>query len=131
MTPDTPDGQEPVQYISYNGMGRSPMLWGIPYMAGLAVVCGFLIGGMLLGTFVAPSGWFFSLLGIPILIFFKVICETDDKAIRILFLEAKWRVISLMGGNAKWHGGTTTFAPTSYGRKLKHVKRYFKKTTGG
>ncbi len=127
---DALEEREPVEYISYNGMGRSPMIWGIPYMAGLAVVCVSLIGGMALGTFVTPSGWLFSLLGVPVLIFFKVICENDDKAIVILGLEAKWRIVSMMGGNSKWYGGTTTFAPTTYGRKLKNVKRYFEKTVG-
>ncbi len=56
------DEQSPEEYISYNGLGRSPMIWGIPYMAGLAIMCLSLLGGLLLGTFVASWGWLFLLL---------------------------------------------------------------------
>lgn len=121
----------PTKYISYNGMARKPMLWGIPYMTGLAILSGSLMGGMLMGIYVARIGWAFSLIGIPIAVFVKALCETDDRAIDILKLEVKWRFIKLIGGNSKYHGGTLTIAPTSYGRKLKHVKRYFKTTVRG
>jgi type IV secretion system protein VirB3 len=123
--------QPPIEYISYNGLGRSPMIWGVPYMAGLAIVCGSLMGGMLLGTSVHGSGWLFSLIAVPLILFVKVICTNDDRAIRILLLEVKWRLIRTATGNSKYHGGTMLIAPTNYGRKLKNVKRYFEKTVRG
>ncbi len=125
------DEQPPIEYISYNGLGRSPMIWGIPYMAGLAIMCISLLGGLLLGTFVGGLGWLFALIGVPIALFFKMLCTNDDKAIQILMLEAKWTIIRAISGNTKFHGGTMAIAPTSYGRKLKHVKRYFEKTIRG
>lgn len=119
------------EYLSYNGLGRNPCIWGIPYMAGLGVFCFSLMGGLLLGVFVTPSGWFFSLIGIPILLFVKVICTTDDRAVEILLLEAKWVLIRMAMGNTKYFGGTMTIAPITYGRKFKYVKRYFKKAISG
>lgn len=118
----------PVEYISYNGLARSPMIWGIPYMAGLAIMCVSLLGGLLLGTFVGGIGWLFALVGLPIAIFVKMLCENDDKAVDILLIELKWVLIKKLSGNAQYYGGTFTIAPMSYGRKLKHVKRYFEKT---
>jgi type IV secretion system protein VirB3 len=80
---------------------------------------------MLLGTFVGGLGWLFSLTGIALALFVKTLCTTDDKAIQILMLEAKWTLIKAISGNASYHGGTLAIAPTSYGRKMKHLKRYF------
>jgi type IV secretion system protein VirB3 len=126
------DEQQPIEYISYNGLGRSPMIWGIPYMVGLAIMCVSLLGGLLLGTFVGGLGWLFTPgVGIPLALFVKMLCTNDDKAIRILMLEVKWTLIKLISGNAKYHGGTMAIAPTSYSRKLKNVKRYFEKTVRG
>ncbi len=123
--------QLPIEYISYNGLGRNPTIWGIPYMVGLAILCISMLGGLVLGTFVGGAGWLFSLIGIPLALFVKMLCETDDRAIKILMLEAKWTLIKKLTGNSQYHGNTMTIAPTSYGRKLKHVKRYFEKTIRG
>lgn len=119
---------ELIEYISYNGLGRSPAIWGIPYMTGLAVVSVCLLSGMMAGTFLGGAGWLLALIGVPILIFVKIISTNDDKAVNQLLKEAKWFVIKLVSGNAKYFGGTMAIAPISYGRKLKHVKRYFEKT---
>ena len=107
------------------------MIWGIPYMVGLASMCLSLLGGLLLGTFVGGLGWLFALIGVPIALFVKMLCANDDKAIQILMLEVKWSILKALSGNAKYHGGTMASAPTTYGRKLKNVKRYFKKTVRG
>ena len=125
------DEHPPVEYISYNGLGRSPMIWGIPFMAGLAIMCLSLLGGLLLGTFIGGLGWLFALIGVPIALFVKMLCTNDDKAIQILILEIKWSILKTLSGNAKYHGGTMTIAPTTYGRKQKNVKRYFEKTIRG
>lgn len=122
--------QPPTQYVSYNGLGRNPSVWGIPYMAGLAILCVSLMGGMLLGTLVMPAGWLFALIGLPIAWFVKLICTNDDKAVGIVFFEAKWVLIKVMSGNAKYHGKTMAIAPTTYGRRLKDAQRYFEKTVG-
>ena len=88
------------EYISYNGLGRNPCIWGIPYMVGLAILCVSLMSAMVLGMTVGPAGWALALIGLPIAWFVKSICETDDKAVDIVLIEAKWVLIKLMRGNA-------------------------------
>lgn len=107
------------------------MVWGIPYMAGLLILCVSLLGAMLLGTFVGGLGWAFALLGIPVVLFVKMLCINDDRAVQILVLELKWSLIKAIGGNAMYHGATLAIAPITYGRKRKNVKRYFEKTVRG
>lgn len=119
------------EYISYNGLGRYPLIWGIPYMVGLAIMCISLLGGMVLGTYIGMLGWLFALIGLPLALFARVLCENDDRAIDILLLEAKWVLIKIISGNSNFHGGTMTIAPMSYGRKQKNVKRYIEKTVRG
>lgn len=118
----------PIEYISYNGLGRSPTIWGIAYMTGLAVVSTSLLGGLLLGVFVHPAGWLFTLISIPILLFVKIISTNDDRAVTILLLEAKWVVTKWLSGSARYYGGTLTIVPVTYGRRLKNVQRYLEKT---
>jgi type IV secretion system protein VirB3 len=115
----------PQEYMSFNGMGRSPMLWGIPYMAGLMIVSLSLLPAMALGTYVHGMGWSFALIAVPLLIFARSMCSTDDKALEMLGKELKWALIKAMSGNAKYHGGTLTLTPTSYGRKKVNVERNF------
>src|SRR5262252_6255192 len=117
--------KSPVEYMSYNGLGRSAMIWGIPYMALLFIGAGSLLTAVLLALGYGPAGFLFLLLAAPMLIFLKIISATDDQALRILVLEAKWVAIKAMSGTARYFGGTLTIAPTSYGRRPKHVQRYF------
>ena len=125
------DEQPPEEYVSYNGLGRRPMIWGIPYMAGMAIMCVSLLGGLFLGTFIGGLGWLFVLLGVPLALFVKGVCQNDDRAIDILLIELKWMAIKKFSGNSAYYGGTLTIAPTTYGRKKKDVKRYFETTVRG
>jgi type IV secretion system protein VirB3 len=119
------DETPPQEFISYNGLGRSPTIWGIPYMFGLFFCCGALVVAMVCGLTFGPLGWLVGALAIPVLFYVKLISETDDKAIRLVAIEMKWFLIKFFRGNAKYFGGTMTIAPISYGRKFKYVKRYF------
>lgn len=129
MQPD--DEIQPVEYISYNGLGRSPVIWGVPYMFILFVGSGAMLCGMLCGLFFGPLGWLVGLIAVPVLIFVKIISATDDKAINILMIEIKWILLKLISGSAKYFGGLLTLAPTTYGRRRKNVKRYFEERIGG
>jgi type IV secretion system protein VirB3 len=117
------DDQQPNAYMSYNGLGRTPMLWGIPYMAGLTIMCLSLLPAMFLGIFISGAGWLFALIGVPLVIFAKSMCSTDDKALLILSKEIKWALLKSMGGNARLYGGAFMIAPTSYTRKTSDVTR--------
>ncbi len=127
----TDDEVKPVEYLSYNGLGRSPVIWGVPYMFILFVGSGALLFGMLCGLMFGPLGWLTGLIALPVLIFVKIISATDDKAINILMIEIKWMLLKVLSGTAKFFGGLLTLAPTTYGRRRKNVKRYFEERTGG
>lgn len=121
-----PEETPPVEYISYNGMGRSPMIWGVPYMFALFFGAGSLLAGMLCGLAFGPGGFLLTLVAIPVLLYVRGISSNDDQAINILLIELKWTVIKLMSGNSKYYGGTLTITPSNYGRRASSVKRYFK-----
>jgi len=120
------DDQPPIEYLSYNGLGRSPTVWGVPFMAGLVIMCVCLLPAMLLGVFISPYGWLFAVTAVPLLIFARIQCETDDKALTKLAKEVKWALIKWMSGNPKIFGGTFTIAPVSYTRKLRNVESAIK-----
>ncbi|MDQ1817819.1 VirB3 family type IV secretion system protein [Massilia sp. CCM 9210] len=128
MEPD--EEIEPEIYISYNGLGRSPVIWGVPYMFILFVGSGALLAGMMCGLFFGPLGWLVGLVAVPVLIFVRIISENDDKAVNILLIEIKWVLRKKFSGSAKYFGGTTAIAPITYGRRRKDVKQYFKEHIG-
>jgi type IV secretion system protein VirB3 len=116
--------KKPTEYMSFNGLGRPPMTWGVPYMSGLFIMCVSLLPGLFLSVFIHPLGWLFTpIVGIPSIIYVRAICETDAQALRILRLELKWTLLKMMGGNSKVHGGTFGMSPISYGRKKSNVER--------
>ena len=126
------DEYQKPEYMSFNGLGRTPMIprLGVPFMVGLALLSVFMITSMVCGLIFGLKGWLIMFLIIPILMFIKRICETDDKAIRILLIEAKWFLMKKLTGNPKLYGGTMTISPISYGMRKKDVERFFKKTIG-
>jgi type IV secretion system protein VirB3 len=119
------DGEQPpAVYKSFNGLGRPPMTWGVPYMAGLFIMCASMLPGLFLGVFIHPAGWLFTpVVGIPLVIYVRILCETDTQALRILRVEIKWAILKRMGGNSQFYGGTFGIAPMSYGRKRINVER--------
>ena len=104
------------------------MIFGVPYMPGLVLVCISLLSGMIISNMIGVGGWLFSLVAVPLVIFANIVCADDDKALTILALEVKWTFIKMIGGNSMFHGKTLTMSPISFGLKVKDVKRYFKKT---
>lgn len=122
---------EAQEYMSFNGLARRPMVAGIPYMAALALMSLCLLGAVAAGIAFGPIGLLLGAAGVPIGMFIRLICETDDRAIEILVLEVKWAVIKMMSGTAKYFGGTLVVSPMKYGRKLRDVKQYFEQATCG
>jgi type IV secretion system protein VirB3 len=118
---------KPIEYVSYGGLARRPMIWGVPYMAGLMTFTFFMILSMLLALRFEGIGWLVGLLALPVLMFIKVICVNDERAIEILLLELKWSIIKRMAGES-YAGNTLTIYPASFGRKKRYVKRYFETT---
>ena len=130
-TDENEDERPPLEYMSFNGFGRSPMVYGVPYMFGLFILCASLLPALALGTFVHGAGWLFALLALPLVFFARNMCLTDDKALEILGKEIKWALIKRMGGNARLYGGTFTMSPVSYGRKKINVERSIKASVRG
>lgn len=122
---------EAQEYMSFNGLGRRPMVYGIPYMASLVLMSVCLLTAVAAGIAFGPVGLLLGAVGVPIGMFIRFICETDDRAIEILVLEVKWAIIKAWGGTAKFFGGTLALSPIKYGRKWRDVKQYFEQTTGG
>lgn len=117
-------------YASYNGMSRNPTIWGVPYMAGLFLLCITILPTTGLMIFTKGTLFVYPLVfGVAMFFFVKDICENDNRAIEVFLLELKWYFLKLFKGNTKRNGGTLTIAPITYGRvSLKNAKHYFKKS---
>lgn len=109
-------------YPAYAGLDRTAAIWGIPLMPLLAIVCTAVILAVVGGAVFGPGGLLFGVPAIPVLLFFKHICETDDQALRILFLEVR---CVLDRRNTKCFGNTYTLTPLRYGRQLADAARGF------
>lgn len=117
---------EQIEYPSFNGLSRVALFWGVPLMAIVIIVIASLVIAIVATLFLGPGGLFFGAVGIPILFYLKHICENDDQAARIVFLELRcW----LSRRNAKSFGDTYTLSPMQYDRRSHVYKRYFKKST--
>jgi type IV secretion system protein VirB3 len=120
-----------VEYVSYNGLGRRPMAFGVPYMPALILFTTTILGSTFLALKLdTPAGYLVAILAIPVFMYIKEICRTDDRAVEIVFIETKWTLIKLFSGTARYFGGTLTFAPVRYGRKFQDVKFYFETRSG-
>lgn len=111
------------EYPSYNALARVAMLKGVPLVAVIVIALVSLFAGALGAVFLGPGGMLLGAVGLPVFFYCRKVCENDDQALRIAFLELKcW----LDKRNAKYFGGTYTLAPIKYGRRDDEYKRYFK-----
>ncbi|KWE97908.1 VirB3 family type IV secretion system protein [Burkholderia ubonensis] len=121
-------GKTKEKYSAYAGLGRVANWKGIPFMPLLLVAVGSVVtafaGALILQS---PGGLLFGALGIPVLLFFREICKTDDQALRILSLEIR---CVLARRNWLKFGKTLTLAPIRYGRRLAVYRRPFRRDTG-
>lgn len=111
---------ERVLYPSYAGLNRTAMIWGIPLVAGLIVFAASLMFSLLGAVFMGPGGFLLGLPGIPVLLFFKHLCVTDDQALRIVWFEV---LCVLRRANTANFGRTYTLAPMRYGRSFFLVRQ--------
>lgn len=112
-------------FSSYAGLGRVAMVYGIPLMPALIVVSLAVMAGMIGGSLFGPGGFCFAVPAIPVLMFFRKLCATDDQALRVLGFE----VMCFLGrSNARLFGGTYTLAPLKYGLRLDIYRRAFQRT---
>jgi type IV secretion system protein VirB3 len=111
------------EYPSYNALARVAMLKGVPLVAVIVIALVSLLAGTLGAIFLGPGGMLLGAVGLPVFLYCRKVCENDDQALRIAFLELScW----LDKCNAKYFGGTYTLAPIKYGRRNHEYIRYFK-----
>lgn len=115
---------EKPKYSAYAGLGRVAMFWGVPLIPLLIVMGVFVFIALLAGVLMGPGGLLFGGLAIPILLFLRKTCETDDQALRILWLEV---LCVLRRRSWRMFGRTLTLAPIRYGRHLSTYRRPFRK----
>lgn len=110
-------------YSAYNGLTRVAMVMGVPFMAALAVCTPVLMVTLVLAAIFGPGGLLFVFVMVPIFIYVKALCETDDQALRILWLEILCR---LRRRYAYLFGKSLTITPIKYGRRLSVYRDAFK-----
>jgi type IV secretion system protein VirB3 len=114
-------------YPSYNGLSRVAMVWGVPLVASIAILMFSIVCAAIAAAILGAGGVFFASVGIPIWIYCKQICETDDQAMWITALE----ILSFMKRwNKKVFGNTYTLSPIKFGRSKHVYKRHLTESTG-
>ena len=114
--------EERTLYPSFGGLNRIAMIAGVPMFPALIVGCSSLMASMIGGFVLGPGGLLIGSAGVPIFLFLRHVCETDDQALRLFWLELRcWldrRLVSIFGK-------THTLAPMRYGRSLDVYTRSF------
>ncbi|OXJ06710.1 VirB3 family type IV secretion system protein [Burkholderia sp. HI2500] len=110
---------EKTLYPSYAGLNRTAMQWGIPLLPGLVVFVVSIFTSLIGAAFMGPGGFVLGLPGVPILMYFKRVCATDDQALRITWFEL---ICVLRRKNASLFGKTYTLAPMRYGRSYRQIR---------
>ncbi|TAM00358.1 MAG: type IV secretion system protein VirB3 [Paraburkholderia sp.] len=109
-------------YPSFGGMNRIAMIGGVPLFPALIVACSSLMSSMFGGFVLGPGGLLIGTAGVPVFLFLRHVCETDDQALRLFWLEflcwLERRIVSVFGK-------THTLAPIRYGRSLEVYTRSF------
>ncbi len=80
MTDTNPNPDKPKPYMSYRGLGYTPMFAGVPLFVALA-----LLGGVVLAMILLVAGAPLFAVGLLVVLmaiffFFKVLCENNNKA---------------------------------------------------
>ncbi|WP_322058442.1 VirB3 family type IV secretion system protein [Paraburkholderia sp. J63] len=109
-------------YPSYAGLNRIAMIGGVPMFPALITGCASLIASMTGGFVLGPGGLLIGSAGVPVFLFFRQVCETDDQALRLTWLEF---LCWLDRRRVSVFGKTCTLAPMRYGRDLDVYTRAF------
>lgn len=115
---------KPNEYPSYNGLARNAMIFGVPLLPAIFTFIFFVLATLFLTMVMGPGGLLLALPAIPIFLFMRTICETDDQALRIIGLELYWFMHRFRSHIPK----TLTMTPIKYGRVTDVYKRHFQKS---
>jgi type IV secretion system protein VirB3 len=100
-------------YSAYAGLGRSAMWHGFPMVPTLIVLCTSVLTALAAMVAFGPGGLLFFVPALPIVLFFRHLCQSDDQALFIVWLE--W-LCALDRRNTRAFGRTYTLSPMRYGR---------------
>ena len=110
-------------FPSFNGMNRPAMVFGVPMVAALCILCFMVVSGFLGSSL----NWgFYSLilpaLGAIYLLFLKIVCEDDPNALAFIKWRAKAILIKQSQGNP-----VILLTSDSQKREVYNARRQFKK----
>jgi type IV secretion system protein VirB3 len=114
-------------YSAFNGLGRVAMVAGVPLMAALCMFVPVVLVTLILAAVYGPGGLLFFSVLVPVFIYVKNLCDTDDQALRILWLEVQCAVRRRY---AFLYGKSLTIAPIKYGRRLSVYRDAFREEDG-
>lgn len=110
------------EFSSYNGLDRVVLFAGMP-MAWAMILLLLSIITMLIGMiFFKFIGILFGLVWLPVALFLRIISQTDDRALTILWLELRFR---MKRKAYKEFGNTLTFVPERYLRYKGTIEQNF------
>lgn len=113
------------QFPSYNGLDRVIMFMGVPLIPAVLIFLLLLLVSLIAQKMLGLIGLAFMMLGLPIFLFLKQICETDDRALNMLTLEMLFR---FKRRYYQEFGNTLTYLPTKYLRNGKYIQQVLKQT---
>lgn len=111
------------EYPTFNGMGRSAMMFGIPIMALVLASVGGAILALIAGTLFGNKGFLVAIVVLPVLLMIRTISAKDDQAIRILGYEM---FCLFKRRNAKLFWKTNTVIGTKLGTSYHDYRRVAK-----
>lgn len=113
------------QFPSYNGLDRVIMFMGVPLIPAILIFLLLLLVSLVAQKILGIIGLAFMMLGLPIFLFLKQICETDDRALNMLALEMLFR---FKRRYYQEFGNTLTYLQTNYLRNGKYIQQVLKQT---
>lgn len=113
------------QFPSYNGLDRVIMFMGVPLIPAILIFLLLLLVSLVAQKILGLIGLAFMMLGLPIFLFLKQICETDDRALNMLALEMLFR---FKRRYYQEFGNTLTYLPMKYLRNAKYIQQVLKQT---
>lgn len=102
------------EYLTYDGMNRAGMVFGMPMIPAVLIIVFFVMVALPAQQYSGPKAWALMLLALPCLWFLREVTAKDDQALRILGLELYW---FFQQQNMKLHNNTFAIYATRYGRQ--------------
>lgn len=114
------------EFPTYNALGRTALVFGVPLVPFAALVGSFLVLTMFLFTFIGGKALWVMTLPLPLVFLMKTISKTDDRALSVLGYEV---YCFFYRRNARIFNQTNTILGIHYGKRLNDYQRFFEQCT--